>query len=80
MVSKGCEICGNGRVSGRCEMSGADWGPTEDGMLEARLLTMLEEGASVQNITQDLRICEAWLGQLMLFMYLEGLFTVTCSL
>lgn len=80
MVSKGCEKCGSGRLSGRCEMSGADWGPTQDGMLEARLLTMLEQGASVQNITQELRICDTLLGNLMLLMYREGLFTVHCPL
>lgn len=61
-------------------MRAADWGPTQDGLLEARLLTMLEAKASVQNITQELQICEAWLGSLMVLVYEEGLFDVVCRL
>lgn len=80
MVSKGCKKCGNERLSGRCEMREADWGPTQDGMLEARLLTLLEAKASVQSITQELQICEARLGFLMVLVYQEDLFDVVCTL
>ena len=61
-------------------MNAVEWGPTNDGMMEARLLTMLESKTPVNTIMQELRVCEAWLGYTMLLIYSEGLCDIVCTL
>jgi len=61
-------------------MNAVEWGPTNDGMMEARLLTMLESKTPVNIIMQELRVCEAWLGYTMLLIYSEGLCDIVCTL
>ena len=61
-------------------MNAVEWGPTNDGTLEARLLTMLESKTPVNFIMQELRVCEAWLGYAMVLMYSEDLCDVVCTL
>jgi len=61
-------------------MNAVEWGPTNDGMMEARLLTMLESKTPVNIIMQELRVCEAWLGYTMLLVYSEGLCDIVCTL
>ena len=61
-------------------MNAVEWGPTNDGMMEARLLTMLESKTPVNIIMQELRVCEAWLGYTMLLIYSEDLCDIVCTL
>tara|TARA_B100000035_G_scaffold201460_1_gene172337 strand:- start:859 stop:1044 length:186 start_codon:yes stop_codon:yes gene_type:complete len=61
-------------------MNAVEWGPTNDGMMEARLLTMLESKTPVNIIMQELRVCEAWLGHTMLLIYSEDLCDIVCTL
>lgn len=61
-------------------MNAVEWSPTDDGMMEARLLTMLESKTPVNIIMQELRVCEAWLGYTMLLVYSEGLCDIVCTL
>ena len=61
-------------------MNAVEWGPTNDGMMEARLLTMLESKTPVNIIMEELRVCEAWLGYTMLLIYSEGLCDIVCTL
>ena len=61
-------------------MNAVEWGPTNDGMMEARLLTMLESKTPVNIIMQELRVCEAWLGHTMLLVYSEDLCDIVCTL
>ena len=61
-------------------MNAVEWGPTDDGMMEARLLTMLEAKTPVDTIMEELRVCEAWLGHAMLLVYSEELCDIVCTL
>ena len=61
-------------------MNAVEWCPTNDGMMEARLLTMLESKTPVNIIMEELRVCEAWLGHTMLLIYSEGLCDIVCTL
>ena len=80
MSSKTCAKCGTNDLTGGCGMNAVEWGPTNDGMMEARLLTMLESKTPVNIIMQELRVCEAWLGYTMLLIYSEGLCDIVCTL
>ena len=79
-ASRICQKCGTDDLSGGCGMNAVEWGPTNDGMMEARLLTMLESKTPVNIIMQELRVCEAWLGYTMLLIYSEGLCDIVCTL
>ncbi len=80
MGSRTCTKCGTDDLSGGCGMNVVEWGPTEDGLMEARLLTMLESKTPVNIIMQELRVCEAWLGHTMLLIYSEDLCDIVCTL
>lgn len=80
MSSRICTKCGTNDLSGGCGMNAVEWSPTDDGMMEARLLTMLESKTPVNIIMQELRVCEAWLGYTMLLVYSEGLCDIVCTL
>ena len=80
MSSKTCAKCGTNDLSGDCGMNAVEWCPTNDGMMEARLLTMLESKTPVNIIMEELRVCEAWLGHTMLLIYSEGLCDIVCTL
>ena len=80
MGSRTCTKCGTDDLSGGCGMNTVEWGPTNDGMMEARLLTMLESKTPVNIIMQELRVCEAWLGHTMLLVYSEDLCDIVCTL
>ena len=80
MGSRTCTKCGTNGLTGGCGMNAVDWGPTNDGMMEARLLTMLEAKTPVDIIVEELRVCEAWLGHAMLLVYAEELCDIVCTL
>lgn len=80
MSSRICTKCGTNDLIGGCGMNAVEWSPTDDGMMEARLLTMLESKTPVNIIMQELRVCEAWLGYTMLLVYSEGLCDIVCTL
>ena len=80
MSSRTCTKCETNDLTGGCGMSAVEWGPTNDGMMEARLLTMLESKTPVNIIMEELRVCEAWLGYTMLLIYSEGLCDIVCTL
>jgi hypothetical protein len=80
MSSRTCTTCGTIDLTGGCGMNAVEWGPTNDGMMEARLLTMLEAKTPVDTIMEELRVCEAWLGHAMLLVYTEELCDIVCTL
>ena len=80
MSFKSCEECGKDTLNGDCTMNAGEWGPTDDGIVEARLLTMLDEKIPVSIIMEDLRVCEAWLGHAMVMIYSENLCNIVCTL
>ena len=75
-----CEKCGVNDLNGGCGPNGAEWGSTDDGLLEARLLTMLEEKEPLDAIMEELQFCEVGLGRAVMLLYTEGLFDVVCTL
>ena len=80
MVSRTCTKCGTNDLTGGCGMNAVEWGPTSDGMMEARLLTMLEANTPIDIIMEELHVCEVWLGHAMLLVYSEGLCGIVCTL
>ncbi len=54
MSSRTCTTCGTNDLTGGCGMNAVEWGPTNDGMMEARLLTMLEAKTPVDTIMEEL--------------------------
>ena len=80
MSSRTCTTCETNDLTGGCGMNAVEWGPTNDGMMEARLLTMLEAKTPVDIIMEELRVCEAWLGHAMLLVYSEELCDIVCTL
>jgi len=80
MSAKTCEKCGTNDLNGGCGLNGTEWGPTDDAILEARLLTMLEEKESLETIMEELQFCEVGLGRAVMLLYTEGLFDVVCTL
>ena len=80
MSSRTCTKCGTNDLTGGCGMNAVECGPTDDGMMVARLLTMLEAKTPVDTIMEELRVCEAWLGHAMLLLYSEELCDIVCTL